>query len=112
MKHQRQEHIDEIQVSPGVVVTVQVDSRDVSHPQGFKSVVFHTKEDTGGVQVVCAAGLLCSTNAKKEYWMPFDKSKVIARAHEQYAMTHDLLMIRYSILAGEFNMITCDRTTF
>ena len=95
-----------------MVVTIQVCSRDANCSQDFISVVAHAKDDRGGISVVCAIGLLCSTNAKKEYWVPIDKYKVIARAHEQYAMTHDLLMIRYSILAGEFNMKTCDRTTF
>ena len=61
-----------IDVSPGTVVTIQVDSRDVSHPQGILGFVVPSKKDTGAVLVVCASGLICATEKKVDYWIPIE----------------------------------------
>jgi hypothetical protein len=57
MKCWRQDNIEEMGISSGAVVTVQVDSRDISHPQGLIDVVAYAKT-TGGVLVICASGSL------------------------------------------------------
>jgi hypothetical protein len=63
------------------VLTVQVDSWDVIDPHGLIGVITDVKI-TGGVLVICKSGLLCAMNAKTEYWIPVDRYKLIARAHE------------------------------
>ena len=110
MKRWRQDNIEKMCVSVGAVVTVQVDSRDVSHPQGLIGVVVAVKI-TGGILVVCASGLLSSTNSKKEYWVPVDKYKVVARDHEECVLPHDLLTLRKLVLEGRFEMNTHGRIT-
>jgi hypothetical protein len=64
MKRWRIQDIGKMNVSPGTVVTIQVDSRDVSHPQGIMRVVIASKKDTGAVLVVCASGMICATDKR------------------------------------------------
>jgi hypothetical protein len=67
MKCRRVQDIEKMDVSPGMVVTIQVDSRDVSHPQGIFGLVVASKKDTGAVLVVFASGLICATEKKVDY---------------------------------------------
>lgn len=70
IKHCRKNNIKKMGASYGAVVTVpvQVDSRDLSHPQGFIGVTADVKIKSG-VLVICASGLLFLINAKKAYWI-------------------------------------------
>ena len=97
-------------VSPGMVVTIQVDSRDVSHLQGILGLVVASKKDTGAVLVVCASGLICTTEKKVDYWIPIDRYSVKAKTADDCVLPSDLKMIRMKI-TGDFDCFGCERTT-
>jgi hypothetical protein len=111
MKRWRIQDIGKMNVSPGTVVTIQVDSRDVSHPQGIMGVVIASKKDTGAVLVVCASGMICTTDKKVDYWVPIDRYSVKATAADDCVLAPDLKMIRMKILSGDFDRSMCERTT-
>ena len=67
MKRWRRDDINKLEISIGAVVTVQVDARDVTHPQGVLGVVVEAKKNTGGICVVTEAGLLCATTSMRDY---------------------------------------------
>ena len=61
--------------------------------------------------MICESGLLCAMNVMKEYWIPVDKYKFVARAHEECVLPQDLLMIRQCVLEGKVQINTLDKTT-
>jgi hypothetical protein len=72
MKSWRVQDIEKMDVSPSRVITIQVDSRCVSHPQGIMGVVVESKKETGAVLVVCSSGMFCATDKKVDYWALID----------------------------------------
>ncbi len=73
MKRWCRDDIYKLEISVGAVVTVQVDARDVTHPQGVLGIEVETKMNTGGIRLMTAAGLLCATTSIRDYWIPVDK---------------------------------------
>ena len=49
-KRWHRDDINKLEISVGAIVTVQVDARDVSHPQGVLGVVVESKKNTGGYE--------------------------------------------------------------
>ena len=84
--HQQQSHkcrkrwhrddINTSEISAGALVTVEVDARDVIHPQGILRVEVKTKKETEGILVVIEVELLCLTTSMKDCWLPMDKYNV------------------------------------
>ena len=90
MKRWRRDDINKLEISIGAVVTVQVDARDVTHPQGVLGVVVEAKKNTGGIRVVTEAGLLCATTSMRDYWIPVDKYVIKANASEECVLSDGL----------------------
>ena len=63
----------------GIVATIQVDSRGLSHPQGLMGVVVASKKDKSAVLVVFVSGIICTTNSKVDYWVPIERHFVKAK---------------------------------
>ena len=103
MKRLRHNHIAGADLLPGVVVTIRVGSKFVSHSVGVIGVVADAK-DTGGLQVVCASGLI-------NYWVPYGEYAIVAKADEDCPLPDDLKNKRKSILNGLFDIATCENDT-
>ena len=103
MKRLRHNHIAGADLLPGVVVTIRVGSKFVSHSVGVIGVVADAK-DTGGLQVVCASGLI-------NYWVPYGEYAIVAKADEDCPLPDDLKNKRKSILNGLFDIATCEKVT-
>lgn len=54
-------------VSSGTVITIQLDSRDVSHLQWIMGVVIESKKETGSVLDAGASEMIYATNKKVDY---------------------------------------------
>ena len=73
-------------------------------------VVAKAKE-SGGILVVCGAGLICATDQLKDYWMPFDGYSVRATADEEFPLSNAMNEVRKSIIDGYFCLEKCARIT-
>ena len=82
--------INKLEISVGVVVNVQVDARDVTHPQGVLGIVVEAKNNIGGVHMMTEAGLLCTTTSMRDYWIPVDKYVVRANISEECVLSDGL----------------------
>lgn len=111
MKRWRRDDINKLEISIGAVVTVQVDARDVTHPQGVLGVVVEAKKNTGGIRVVTEAGLLCATTSMRDYWIPVDKYVIRAHASEECVLSDGLKDVREQIIKGTPNEKQWYKTT-
>jgi len=67
----------------GAVVSLKVDYRTHSHVQGLLATVYEMKECTpGGILVCCEHGVITHDRSRKDYWVPYDKYDVKARAQD------------------------------
>ena len=71
---------------PGAVVTLKVDYRTHSHAQGSIAIVYDVKA-TGGILACCEQGFITHSGAKRNYWVPTHKYKVIAKKEEVIPLT-------------------------
>jgi hypothetical protein len=51
-------------ISPGAVVTLQVDYRTCYNPEGLVAIVFDVQPRTGGVRVCCQHGVITHDGGK------------------------------------------------
>jgi hypothetical protein len=72
--------ITKIGVTLGAVVTIQIDSWDVSHPHGIIGILYDLNASAGGELVICLSELIFSTSQKVGYWIPVDRYNVVAKA--------------------------------
>jgi len=66
----------------GVVVSLKVDYHTHSHAQGLIAIVYEMKKNTGGILVCCEHGVITHDGSRKDYWVPYDKYTVNARAQD------------------------------
>lgn len=104
MKRWRKDDIGSSGLSPGSVVTVRVNSNVMSHSRGIIGVVADAKAETGGVLVVCEAGLICKTDQMENYWIPFDEYVIKAKADEEFPLPSSMNAVRKEIVEGTFNV--------
>jgi hypothetical protein len=72
MIKQRRDSVNTLGVSPGAVVIVKVDSRDVSHAMGIPGIVWMVGNGSG-VRVAMAHGIISSGNQKGVLYLGHDK---------------------------------------
>ena len=95
----------------GAIVTLKVDHRVHSHPYGLLGVVYKAAE-TGGILVVCEHGVITSSGTNKDFWVPNDQYKVVARADESAAITDNLQRVRESVMNGNYNYVEQPRISY
>jgi len=64
------------------VVSLKVDYCTHSHAQGLLAIVYEMKESTGGILVCCEHGFITHDGSRKDYWVPYDKYTINARAQD------------------------------
>jgi hypothetical protein len=87
----------------GAVVSLKVDYRTHSHAQGLIAVVYEMKESTGGILVFCEHGVITHDGSRKDYWAPYDKYDVKARAQDTCPIEEPLQTVRNLVLEGKYN---------
>jgi len=87
----------------GAVVSQKVDYHTHSHAQGLLAIVYEMKENTGGILVCCEHGVITDDGSRKDYWVPYDKYDVKARAQDKCPIEEALLSVRNLVLEGKYN---------
>ena len=90
-------------VAVGAVVSLKVDYRTHSHAHGLMGVVYAVKEETGGILVCCEHGVITHSGSKGDYWVPYDKYRVVAKKDEEIPISNELTMVRDIVLDGKYN---------
>ena len=99
---QYSEGVKKLGVTSGAVVVLKVDFRIHYHAAGIPAVVYKAKE-TGGILAVCEHGVITSSGDNKDFWVPNDQYKVIARANETAPMSPELQQVREKIKNETYN---------
>jgi len=99
---QRGDSVTSLGVSPGAVLVVKVDSRDVSHATGIPGIAWKIGNG-GGVRIATAYGILSNGNRKGTLYLAYDKWQLHCRADEMAALEPELQQIRDLILRGEYD---------
>ena len=98
-------------VGVGAIVTVALDSRDVTHAAGIRAVVYNVKENTGGILACCESGVVVQGQTKCDYWIPIERYRVTCRPDEFGTSTDKLSEIRRQVLDKSFSPSTRPRVT-
>jgi hypothetical protein len=83
-------------------VALKVDYRTHSHANWLLGVVYDVKEATGGILVCCEHGVITHSGTKGDYWVPYDKYKVVAKRGDNIPLTQDMMMLRVQVLMGQY----------
>jgi hypothetical protein len=87
-------------ISPGAVVTLQVDYRTCYNPEGLVAIVYDVNPRTGGIRVCCQHGGITHDGSKGNYWVPADKYNVKAPVGTYLPLPDDLAQIRKMVEDG------------
>ena len=96
----------------GAVVSLKVDYRTHSHANGLIAIVYAVKEGTGGILVCCEHGVITHSGTKGDYWVPYDKYKVMAAKDAQVPLTPAIEEVRKQVLAGAYNPAAQKRISY
>jgi hypothetical protein len=91
-------------ISPGAVVTLQVDYRTCYNPEGLVAIVYDVNPRTGGIRVCCEHGVITHDGSKGNYWVPRDKYEVKAPVGTYLPLPEDLAQVRKMVEDGVFIM--------
>ena len=96
----------------GAVVSLKVDYQTHSHANGLIAIVYAVKEGTGGILVCCEHGVITHSGTKGDYWVPYDKYKVMAAKDAQVPLTPAIEEVRKQVLAGAYNPAAQKRISY
>jgi hypothetical protein len=96
----------------GAVVSLKVDYRTHSHAQGLLAIVYEMKKDTGGILVCCEHGVITHDVSRKDYWVPYDKYDIKARAQDTCPIEEALQSVRNLVLEGKYNATDQQRISY
>jgi hypothetical protein len=102
------EKLQLILIGIGALVSLKVDYRTHCHAQGLLAIVYQFQENSGGILVCCEHGIVTHDRTSKDYWVPYDKYRVIARNEVTFPISNNLQVMRDKVLAGCF---VDDKTT-
>ena len=88
--------------SKGAVVSLYVDYRTNAHAQALVAIVYDVK-NTGGILVCCEHGIITHDGSVKDYLVPADKYRVVAKYDEKIPLTDGLHQVRNLVLTGTFD---------
>jgi hypothetical protein len=89
-------------VGIGVLVSMKVDYRTHCHVQGLLAIVYRFQENSGGILVCCKHGIITHDKTSNDYWVPYDKYRVIAWNDTTFSISDKLQAVRDKVLAGNF----------
>ncbi len=86
----------------GALVALKVDYRTHCHVQGLLAIVYRFQEHSGGIVVCCEHGIVTHDGTSNDYWVPYNKHKVIAQNDVTFSISNNLQVMHYKVLAGSF----------
>ncbi len=92
----------------GALVSLKVDYRTHCHAQGLLAIVYQFQENSGGILVCCEHGIITHDGTSKDYWVPYNKYRVIAWNDVNFPISNNLQVMHDKVLAGCF---VDDKTT-
>ena len=89
----------------GAIVSLKVDYRTNCYAPGPMAIVFAVRKETGGIRVCCEHGVITHDGSKGDYWVPYDKYKVIAINNATFTLpiAQELQSVRDMVVAGTYN---------
>ena len=99
-------------VAAGAVVSLQVDYRTHSNPEGLVAIVYDFNPRTGGIKVCCQHGVITHDGTKQDYWVPPDKYVLSAPVGMLMPLPDDLAQVREMVEEGRFNHKECPRISY
>ncbi len=84
----------EIGVGIGALVSLKVDYRTHCHAQGLLAIVCRFQENSGGILVCCEHGIVTHDGTSNNYWVPYDKYRVIAQNDTTFPISDKLQAVR------------------
>ncbi len=92
----------------GALVSLKVDYQTHCHAQGLLAIVYRFQENSGGILICCEHGIITHDGTKNDYWVPYNKYRVIAWNDTTFPIYNNLQVMRDKVLAGCF---VDDKTT-
>ncbi len=89
-------------VGIGVLVSLKVDYHTHCHAQGLLAIVYRFQENSGGILVCCEHGIISHDGTGNDYWVPYNKYRVIAWNDTTFPISNNLQAMRDKVLAGCF----------
>ncbi len=86
----------------GALVSLKVDYRTHCHAQGLLAIVYRFQENSGDILVCCEHGTVTHDRTSNDYWVPYNKYRVIARNDVTFPIYNNLQVMRDKVLAGSF----------
>jgi hypothetical protein len=74
----------------GAIVSLKVDNHTHSHAKGLLAIVYKVNERTGGILVCCHHGVINHDGTRGDYWVPYDRYLVVAKADKMVPNQTDL----------------------
>jgi hypothetical protein len=90
-----------LEVTPGAVLVVKVDSRDKSHATGIPGIAWRIGNGSG-VRIATQYGILSSRNRRGVLYLSYNKWRLHSCADKTAVLPTELQQIRDLILCGEF----------
>ncbi len=87
-------------VGIGALVSLKVDYYTHCHVQGLLVIVYRFQENLGGILVCCKHGIITHDGTSNDFWLPYDKYRVIARNDTTFPFSNKLQAMRDKVLAG------------
>jgi hypothetical protein len=89
-------------VGIGALVSLKVDYPTDCHAQGLLAIVYRFQENSGGISVCCEHGIITHDGTSNDYWVPYNKYRVIAQNNTTFPTSNKLQAMRDKVLAGYF----------
>jgi hypothetical protein len=64
-------------------------------------IVYEAKKETGGILVCCEHGVISHDGSKGNYWVPYDKYKIVSQRDATIPIPPELQAIRGMVMARE-----------
>ncbi len=89
-------------VGIGALVSLKVDYCTHCHAQGLLAIVYRFQENSGGILVCCEHGIVTHEGSSADFWVPYDKYKIIAGNDSTFPISKKLQAVHDKVLAGNF----------
>jgi hypothetical protein len=76
------------------------------------AIVYEINESTGGILVCCEHGVVTHDGSRKDYWVPYDKYDVKARAQDTSSIEEALQSVRNLVLEGKYKSTNQQRISY
>jgi hypothetical protein len=90
------------EIGIGALVSLKVDYQTHCHAQGLLAIVYQLQENSVGIMVCCEHGIVTHDGTSNDYWVTYNKYRVIARNDVTFPISNNLQVMHDKVLAGSF----------